>query len=207
MTSTGPWIPGPLERLVGIGSIAGSVLWPVGLAALADAVAVALERDTAVMATAVSAGLPTAVATVLFAAAAAVFERRATTPIGLGDLIGDLSIGTGAVALLVASAAGIDWLLGPALVILLVGALVFGLRGIDGRRRPHLASALIGAGAGGLIAAVLALGALGPGGADAVAGLALVSVGLLSLGWAWLGVHLVLARPFPRRQGPTAPTP
>ncbi len=194
----GPTRPILYERLVGMSTIAGAIVWPLGLLAMADAAAGALAGGTEAIAGVASVGFPAAVATALFAATAVIFERHATTVITLPDLVGDLCVAIGALVFLVASAVGVDGLLGPALVVLLVGSLLFGLRGLDGKRRPSMASASVGSGAGGLIGAVLGLGVLGPGGADTVAGIALLSVGLLSLGWAWLGLHLALARPFPR---------
>lgn len=191
-------IPSLPERVVGASAVFGAIVWPLGLLAMADAAAGALAGGTEAVAGVASVGLPAAIATVLFAATALIFERHATTVVALPDLVGDLCVAIGAIVFLVASAIGLDGLLGPALVVLVVGSLIFGLRGIDGKRRPSVASASVGAGSGGLIGSVLGLGVLGPGGADTVASIALLSVGLLSLGWAWLGVHLVLARPFPR---------
>ena len=189
-----------LARLAGWGAIAGAILWPVALAVLADAVRLMQIEPVEPMPTVGSPGSLLAPPVFLFAAAVAALELRATTAIGLADLVGDLSIAVAGVvfllpSLLVSVVPLPDGLLGPGLLMLLVGSVIFGVAGLDGKRRPRWGSALIGSGAGGLLASIVAIGALGPDQLESVTATGLLSLLLYSAGWAWLGVHLALARP------------
>jgi hypothetical protein len=192
-------IPGPVARLSGWGAIVGAIVWPVGLSLMAETARLAPLRGEMPTRGFAFAGLPVALAILLFAAAVATLELRATTAIRLSDLVGDLSIAMAAAVFLVAMVTDEEGLFGPGFVVLCVGSVIFGLAGLDGRRRPRWASALIGAGAGGLLACLVSIGTLGPAGLEGVAGAALVSILLYSAGWAWLGVHLALARPLATR--------
>jgi len=190
-------VPRRVSRLVGCGAVVGAILWPVALADMAATVGLA-PRPAVVPLTANPLPLPIgplALAVLLFAAVVATLELRATTPVGLSDLVGDLSIATAAAVFLVAATLDAEGLLGPGFVVLCVGSVVFGLAGLDGKRRPPWGSALVAVGGGGLLASLIAIGSLGPGRLEGVTETALLSLLLYSAGWAWLGVHLALPRP------------
>jgi hypothetical protein len=177
---------GAVGRLAGIGLVLGAVFWPLGLAAMGSA---ALAPTGAGVPSAREIIALPALAAVLLSAGVAALEHRASTTIRLRDLVGDLSIGTATVLLVLA--AMLDTLIpaGPGLLLLLAGSVVFGFAGFDGRRRPRWASAFVGIGAGATLS-FLALGPLlGP------EQTALVGLLLYSLGWGWLGIHLALDRP------------
>ena len=139
--------------------------------------------------------VPLGISLLSFVAVIVVMELRAVPVLKLADLIGDLNVATAAAVFLLAGIVGEAGLLGPGFVVLFVGSVIFGVAGLDGRRRPRWGSALIGSGAGGLLACLFAVGLLGPTGLAGVTEVALLSVLLYSAGWAWLGVHLALARP------------
>jgi hypothetical protein len=184
--------PGPLARLAGVGGIAGAVLWPISLTSIAAAGVVPPGGDDL---TARSSLVGPSVASILLATLILALEKRAVREPGLLDLVGALSIGTAAGLLMISTAVGSFLLLGPALMLFLGGSIVYGIAGFDGRRRPRWGSALVGIGAGGLLAFVVLAGILGP---DALGGFeqtALLSLLLFGTGWGWFGLHLALGRP------------
>lgn len=190
------WRRTGLARLVGWGGIVGSILWPLALADLAASAGVAPVQASAPRSEAEPLPIvPLGISLLLFVAVIIVLEWRAVPVLKLADLIGDLNVATAAAVLLLAGIVGEVGLLGPGLVVLFVGSVIFGVGGLDGRRRPRWGSALIGSGAGGLLACLAAVGLLGPTGLAGVSAVALLSVLLYSSGWAWLGAHLALARP------------
>ena len=193
---------GRLARLAGVGAIAGAIIWPMAIVNLA---ATAVPAAGAAEAPGVKSSIgPLAIAVLLLSGALVALEFRAKREIGLWDLIGDLSIGTAAVTLTLAAALGASDLIGPGFVLLLAGSIVIGATGLIGTRRPRWASALVGIGAGGLVACLLLAGVLGPAARDGVAQTALLSVLFYAVGVGWFGVHLVTARPLnsrPESQG------
>ena len=189
------WLRSGLARLVGCGGIVGSILWPVALADLAATAGVAAAPASATLAESSPLPiLPLGISLLLFVAVIVVMELRAVPVLRLADLIGDLNVATAAAVFLLAGSVGEAGLLGPGFVVLFVGSVIFGVAGLDGRRRPRWGSALIGSGAGGLLACMAVVGVLGPTGLAGVTEVALLSVLFYSSGWAWLGVHLALAR-------------
>ena len=189
-------VPDPVARLIGWGAIAGAILWPVALADLAATAGLAPAPASAPRAEPSPLPiLPLGISLLLFVAVIAVMELRAAPVLKLVDLIGDLNVATAAAVFLLAGILGQAGLLGPGFVVLFVGSVIFGVAGLDGRRRPRWGSALIGSGAGGLLACMAVVGVLGPTGLAGVTEVGLLSVLLYSAGWAWLGVHLALARP------------
>lgn len=183
-------------RLVGCAAIVGAILWPVALADLAATAGLALvPASTPIAVPRPLPIVPLGISLLSFVAVILVLELRAVAVLKLADLIGDLNVATAAAVFLLAGIVGEAGLLGPGFVVLFVGSVIFGVAGLDGRRRPRWGSALIGSGAGGLLACLFAVGLLGPTGLAGVTEVALLSVLLYSAGWAWLGVHLALARP------------
>ena len=182
-----------VARLAGIGAIIGAVLWPIALADLGATAIAAVEDDRASVG--VGTLIPLAGALLLFSAALATLERRATRDLGLADLVGDLTIGTATVLVVITPMLGSSGLLGPAFVLLFVGSVIFGVAGSDGKRRPRWGSILIGIGAGGLLAVLLVAATAGAGSLEDLAGTAVLCILLYSVGWAWLGLHLARARP------------
>lgn len=185
-----------VARLTGVGAIVGAILWPIALAGLAATAISAVNDDGA--AVRIDSIVPLAGALLLFSAALAMLERQATRELGLTDLVGDLTIGTATVLVLITPALGSYGLLGPAFVLLSVGSVIFGVAGFDGVRRPRWGSVLVGIGAGGLLACLFVAAAAGVGRLDDVAGTAVLCILLYSAGWAMLGFHLAMARPLVR---------
>ena len=136
-----------------------------------------------------------ALAPVLFALTALGLELRTPRFFGLGDLIGDLTIGTAAGLFVLAVLLGTVGFLGPGLLLLLIGSIVFGIVGFRNGARQRLASAVVAIGAGSLMFLLLTGATAGFG-----AGLEtpfLFGLLLFGVGWGWLGGHLLLARPLP----------
>lgn len=185
--------PGRLGRLAGAGAILGAIIWPFAIANVA-ATAIPGSQPGAGPGVEGSIG-PLAISLLLFCGAIASLEVRATGQIGLWDLIGDLTIGTATIVLLLASVLGSSSLIGPGFVLLFVGSIIFGVTGYAGRRRPRLGSAMVGLGAAGLVVCLLLAGALGAERLDGVTQTALLSLVFYAVGWGWLGLHLALARP------------
>ena len=191
--------PGFLARVVGAGAVVGAILWPIALGDMAvRAVSVTQEGGQRLAGSPI---VPLAIAVLLFSAAIVALERRARREIRFRDLVGDLTIATSAVVFVVAGALGSYGLLGPGFLLLFVGSVIFGVAGFDGKRRPRWGSALVGIGAGGLLAGLLVAAALGADRLDGIAQAALLSLVLYTVGWFWLGLHLALAWPLVKSPG------
>jgi hypothetical protein len=179
-------------RLAGIAGILGAVLWPVSILVIA-----ATTQTCTPAACDVSRGdlAVIALAPFLFGVTVLALELRTPRFFGLGDLIGDLTIGTSAGLFVLAVLAGTVGFLGPGLLLLLIGSVVFGLVGFRNGARQRLASAVVAIGAGTLLFLLLTGATAGFG-----AGLEtpfLFGLLLYGIGWGWLGGHLLLARPLP----------
>ena len=151
--------PGPVIRLAGGGAVAGAILWPIALSGMATSLVA--EAGGSGSGASLNPILPLAIALLLFAAAVAALEYRATTDIGFVDLVGDLSIGMAAVVVTLAAVFGAYDLLGPGFAVLFAGSVIFGAAGLNGARRPRWGSALVATGAGGLLACFVVVAALG----------------------------------------------
>lgn len=188
-----PKAPVPLAlRAAGLGLIVGAACWLLGLGSLAAA---GLAAGPGVSGSASGLVLPLAIAGLLFTIGIVALETRATRELRLPDLVGDLSIATGAGILVLVVVLGALAPLGPGLMLFHVGAVVFGIAGFDGRRRPRWPSALIGIGAASFLGYLLLGGSLGGDVRAGFAQTAFLGVLLFCAGWAWLGVHLALGRP------------
>jgi hypothetical protein len=182
--------PATTIRLAGIGAILGAILWPVALLVLANSVAACVPGTTC----AVDRGslALAALGPVGFVVAVVGLELRAPRTLALADFVGDLSLGVAAALFVLSFILGSLVLLGPGILLLLIGSLIFGFAGYSSGGRPRMASALVAIGAGGTLL-FLVIGALGGGaGTESPSIFALL---LFSLGWAWLGVDLLLGRP------------
>lgn len=180
------------QRLAGVAGILGAALWPVSILVIADA-----TQTCTPSACEVSRGslLLIALAPILFAVTVLGLELRTTRFFGLGDLIGDLTIGTAATLFGLTVISGAVGFLGPGLLLLLIGSIVFGLVGFRNGARQRLASAVLAIGAGTLLV-LLATGATAGFGAGLETPF-LFALLLFGVGWGWLGGHLLLARPLP----------
>ena len=183
--------PGRYLRLAGLGAAVGGVVWPVSLISLAGAatgcVDASCPADRGALAIA-------AIGPVLLALSIPGLELRARRLPGLGDLVGDLSIGTGTLLFLVSLVLGTIGLVGSGLLLQLIGSAIFGVVGYRNGARPRMASILVGIGAGGLLLFLVG-GALGGSGAAGLEIPAIFSLLVFSAGWVWLGADLLLARP------------
>jgi hypothetical protein len=189
--------PSRFSRLLGLGAVVGAVLWPLALIVLAsaanecgDQTECLLDRSTLLF---------IAIAPLGLAIGLIGLERRAPRLLGMLDFVGDLSIGTAACLFVVAFVAGSIGLVGPGLLLLLIGSVIFGIVGYWRGVRPRMASALVAIGAGGTIL-FLGLGAASAGGSGSGTGLegaSILGLALFTLGWAWLGIDLLLGRPLP----------
>jgi hypothetical protein len=137
----------------------------------------------------------TALAPVGFTIGIAGLELRASRLPALGDLVGDLSIGTSAALFVLSFILGSIGFLGPGLLLLLLGSLIFGVVGYRNRARPQMASALVGIGAGGILVFLLGGAATGATAGEGLGIPSLIALVLFCLGWGWLGVDLFLGRP------------
>ena len=191
--SSGSFYPEPSRpvRLAGIVGIAGALLWPITLIALANALggcsggSCPLDRGSL---------LVMALSPVCLGLAALGLELRVPRSPGFGDLVGDLTIGTSAALFAAAVVTGIAGLVGPGLLLLLIGSLIFGIAGYVNGARQRLASAFVAIGAGSVLIVVVAgAGAAGSG----LETPGLLGLLLFSIGWGWLGGHLALGRPLP----------
>jgi hypothetical protein len=180
------------QRLAGIAGILGALLWPVSILVIADTTQTCTQAACEVSRTDLAI---IALAPFLFAVTVLALELRTARFFGLGDLIGDLTIGTAAGLFILATLAGTVGFIGPGLLLLLVGSVVFGLAGFRNGARQRLASAIVAIGAGSLLFLLLTGATAGFG-----AGLEtpfLFGLLLFGVGWGWLGGHLLLARPLP----------
>ncbi len=133
-----------------------------------------------------------AVSPVLLVVAVAALERRAPRTARLADLIGDLTIGTSAVLFLLSFLLGSLALVGPGVLLLLIGTGVFGVAGYFLGGRPAMASLVTGLGGFGVLFFLVLGATTDPGDAGSPAIFALL---LFCGGWVWLGADLLLARP------------
>ena len=190
---TGGFYPLPSRnvRLAGLAGIAGALLWPVMLIELANvtqsciATSCEVDRGSLVL---------IALAPISLGLATLGLELRARHTPGMGDLVGDLTVGTSAVLFALSVVTGAAGLIGPGLLLLLIGSLIFGIVGYLNGARQRLASAIVAIGAGSLLL-FLAVGA-GSGGAGFETP-SILALAMFAIGWGWLGVHLLLARPLP----------
>ena len=194
ITPSGAFYPRPsvAVRLAGVAGILGAVLWPVTIVVIADASQTCTPTSCAVDRVDL---LVIAFAPILFAVTVAGVELRARRFVGMGDLVGDLTIGTSAALFLLSAVTGLIGFLGPGLLLLMIGSIIFGTVGFLNGARQRLASAMVAIGAGSLLFFLLVGAVSGFG-----AGLEtpwLFSLVLYGIGWAWLGGHLLLARPLP----------
>jgi hypothetical protein len=192
-TTTGHYpLPSRLVRLAGIAGLVGAVLWPLTILVIAGATqgctAAACDVDRGSL-------FVIALAPVLFAITLVGLELRARRFLGLADLIGDLTIGTAAALFVLAFVTGAIGFLGPGLLLLLIGSIIFGFVGYLNGARARLGSVVVGIGAGALVFLLLAGAMSGLG-----AGIEtpwLFALLLYGIGWGWLGGSLLLARPLP----------
>ena len=190
---SGPFYPEPsrVQRAAGLAGVFGALLWLVSLGALANPVAecgpdgCSLDRGSLAL---------IGLSPMLLGVAALGLELRARHAPGLADLVGDLTVGTSAVLFGLVAVTGIGGLIVSALLLMLVGTLIFGATGYRNGARQRMASAVAAIGAGSFLA-FLFLGASSNG-----AGYETPSVmGLLlfAIGWGWMSGHLLLGRPLP----------
>ncbi len=190
----GPLWPEPsrLMRLAGLAGIVGGLLWPITFIQLAT---IAANCTTAVCDVERGALLVAAISPVCLAIAVLGLELRARRLAGMGDLVGDLTIGTAAALFVLSLVVGAVGFVGPGLLLLLIGSAIFGVVGYRNGARPRMASAFVGIGAGGMLVLLLAGPLAGLG--NAVETPTVLALVLVALGWSWLGAHLLLARPLP----------
>ena len=196
-----------MQRAAGVAALAGAIVWPLGLLALADASISSCVSATSCL-PASSAVAPLALSTILITIGVAGLESRAPGEIGLPDLIGDLTIGTAAALLTATVAAGSLGLIGPAFLLLLIGSIIFGIRGWNGRRRSQFGSMLVGIGMATVIVFLVLASSVGTATIGGFESPALVGLLIYAVGWGWLGLHLVLGRPLaplPYRAPESAP--
>ena len=192
---SGAFYPEPSRtiRLAGILGIAGALLWPVTLIALANALSgcsgtpCPVDRGSLLL---------IALSPACLGLAVLGLELRVRRTPGLGDLIGDLTIGTAAILFTLSFVTGILGLVGPGLLLLLIGSLVFGIVGYLNGARHRLASAIVAIGAGSVLL-FLVIGAGAGTGGSGLETPSLLGLAMFSVGWAWLGGHLLLGRPLP----------
>jgi hypothetical protein len=197
--TTAGFYPRPTNtlRLLGVLGILGAFLWPLSILVIADA-----TQACGPSACDVGRGDLTiiALAPVFFALTVVGLELRAPRNAGMGDLIGDLTIGTAAALFVLTVLVGSIGFLGPGLLLLLIGSIVFGLVGYRSGARHRMASMIVALGAGALLFFLLAGAVSGFGSGLETAWI--FSLVLYGIGWGWLGGHLLLARPLARPAPP-----
>jgi hypothetical protein len=195
VTSVGSFYPEPSRnvRLLGLAGIVGALLWPVSLVILANLAATCTSAGCDVDRG--SLGIA-ALSPICFGLTVLGLELRARHTPGLGDLVGDITVGTAAALFLLAFLTGAVGLVGPGLLLLLIGSTIFGIVGYMNGARQRLASGFVAIGAGSLLLFLFLGGAVGSagGGLETPTILALL---LFGIGWGWLGGHLLLGRPLP----------
>ena len=192
--------PEPRIRVLGIAAIAGGLLWPLAL--LQFATTVGATCGPAGCQFSLEASVLLALSTVLIAIGAAGLDLRPRPPIGLLDLIGDMTLGVSGGLFVIASLLAAPVFLGSAFLLLLIGGIVFGVEGFRGAARPRLPSAIVAVGAGAMIAFAILGGIAGPGGAGGFDQTVILGILLFAVGWVWLGADLLLGRPVPIRARP-----
>jgi hypothetical protein len=190
-------------RLSGLAGIAAGLLWPFTVINLGNAATACAGSPTC----SVDAGMlvvaslsPICMAVTVFA-----LERRARHTAGLGDLVGDITIGTSAVLFVLAFVTGAVGLIGSGLLLNLIGALIFGLVGYANGARARIGSLLVALGGGSQLVLLFG-GVLSSVGAD-VETLSLLGLALYAIGWIWLGGHLLFGRALPKPQPRLKQTP
>jgi hypothetical protein len=187
--------PTRISRLLGLGALVGAILWPISIAVLAgagsecgDATVCLMDRDILAV---------LALAPIGFVLGLIGLERRAPRLLGMLDFVGDLSIGTAACLFVIALIAGSSGLVGPGILLLLIGSLIFGVVGYIRGPRPRMASALVAIGAAGIIVftGLIAATAGASGSGTGLESASILGLVLFSIGWGWLGLDLLLARP------------
>ena len=178
-------------RLAGIAGILGAILWPITLIVLGSELSTCVPQSCTVDRGSLGVA---AIGPALLAIAALALELRARRLPGMADLVGDLTIGTAAVLFVLSFLSGSVGLIGPGLLLFLLGSLIFGIVGYVSGARQRIASALIAIGAGALPLFLLAGASVG---ASSLETPLVLSLLLFSLGWGWLGGHLLVARPLP----------
>jgi len=184
--------PSRTARLAGIAGIVGGLMWPITFVELASLAATCTEAgcssDRGALAIA-------ALSPVCLAVTVLGLELRARRIPGMGDLVGDLTVGTSAALFVLSFLIGSVGFVGPGLLLLLIGSAIFGAVGYRIGARQRMASAVVGIGAAGMLVLLL----LGPlaGFGTALETPTILALALVALGWAWLGAHLLLARPLP----------
>jgi hypothetical protein len=186
-------------RLAGVAGLAGAVLWPVSLGIFAGAAATCTSAVCNVDRG--SLGIA-ALSPILLGLTVLGLELRAPHTLGMGDLVGDITVATAGALFLLAFLAGAVGLVVPGLLLLLIGSTIFGIVGYMNGARQRLASAVVAIGAGSFLMFLFG-GALGGSGAGLETP-TLLALLLFGIGWGWLGGHLLLARPLPipSKQGP-----
>jgi hypothetical protein len=190
------------QRAAGLAAVAGAILWPVGLVAFANASLSACLTGTDCLLSG-SIIVPLALATALLAIGVSGLELRAPGEFELLDLVGDLSVATAAALFLVAALIGSFGLVGPGFLLILIGSVIFGARGWNGRRRSRWGSILVALGAGTEVVFLLLATTVGTATVGGFESAALMGLLIYSVGWAWLGFHLLLGRqlePLPYRE-------
>jgi len=184
--------PTTTVRLLGIAGILGAALWPVTIVTIANASAACAGTTCEVDRGSL---LVIGLAPIFFAITVLGLELRTRRFAGMGDLVGDLTIGTAAALFFLSFAIGAIGFIGPGLLLLLIGSIIFGIVGFRNGARQRLASAVVAIGAGSLLFFLFAGAASGLG--EGLETPLLLSLLLYGIGWGWLGGHLLLARPLP----------
>lgn len=122
-------------------------------------------------------------------------ELRPRAPLGLFDLIGDLTVGVAALLFLLSSLLHAAIFLGSAFLLLMIGGIVFGVEGFRHGARPRWPSVLVAIGSGAVLVFSVVGGLGGQGATGGYEPSVLIGILFFAVGWAWLGLDLVLGRP------------
>ena len=143
--------PSRVVRLLGLGALLGAIFWPVALVVLASAAAECASADCLPAGPRhCSRSSPSHRSASRLDSLG--LERRAARLLGMLDFVGDLSIGTAAACSSSRSSTGSIGLVGPGLLLLLIGSVdVRHRRVVRNGARPRLASAVVAIGAAGTI--------------------------------------------------------
>lgn len=137
----------------------------------------------------------------LIALGVAGLELRPRPPLGLLDLIGDLTLIVAAALFAIAALLRAPVFLGSAFLLLLIGGIVFGVEGFRHGARPRWPSVLVAIGSLGILGFAFVGGLGGQAAASSLDQTVLLGILLFAAGWAWLGADLALGRPLPARPG------
>ena len=185
--------PEPRIRALGLGALIGGVLWPFALVAVF--VSIAETCGPAGCSFSAVSLLPIAASILLLVVGVVGLELRPRPPLGLLDLIGDLTLGVAAGLFVVAWLFAAPVFLGSAFLLLMVGGVVFGIEGFRHGARPRWPSVLVAIGAGAVLAFAVLGGVGGQGATGGFDQTIVLAILLFSTGWAWLGIDLLLGRP------------